>query len=387
MFTADTYTPTRVLFGAGKFNELETAALPGKKPLVCAGQTVKRLGILDRALEMLRRRGLEPVVYDAFTPNPLRRDVMAASRVGREAGCDFVIGLGGGSSIDAAKATAIVMANPGDLWEYASVGSGGRKEVRTALPVVAVSTTAGTGTETDPYSVVTNEDTREKLDFAVDAIFPALSIIDPEFTLSLPRELTVYQGFDALFHAAECYITNENENRMLNLYASESIRTVARWLPVAAEAGGNLEARSNMMFAADILSGYCQALVSCTSHHIIGQTMGGLFQEFPHGATLIAVAEAFYTKLCELRPALLDELAAIMGQVPDPARPGFAFVQALTGLMDRTGVRNLPMSRYGARREDLSRIADITVDVVGIGFEKYTLTKQDVLIILEKSFR
>lgn len=387
MFMADTYTPTRVLFGAGKFNQLETIQLPGKRPLLCSGQLVKKLGFLAKAVEMLRRRGLDPVIYDAFTSNPLRNSVMEASRIGRENSCDFIIGIGGGSSIDAAKATAIVMANPGDLWDYASVGSGGRKEVTTALPVVAVSTTAGTGTETDPYSVITNEDTREKLDFAVDAIFPVLSIIDPLFTLSLPRDLTIYQGFDALFHAAECYITNENENRLVNLYAGESIRTVSRWLPVAAADGDDLEARCNMMYAADILSGYTQALCSCTSQHIIAQTMGGLFQDLPHGAALISVAEAFYGKLCELRPQLLDELAAFMGEAPDPAKPGFAFVRALTALMDKTGVRNLALSRYGAKREDLGRIADITVDVVGIGFEKYTLSKADVMDILEKSYR
>lgn len=387
MFTADIYTPTRVLFGAGKFNQLETTPLPGKKPLLCAGQLVQKLGILAKAVAMLRRRGLDPVIYGAFAPNPLRSSVMEASRIGRKTGCDFIIGIGGGSSIDAAKATAIVMANPGDLWDYASVGSGGRKEVAEALPVVAISTTAGTGTETDPYSVITNEDTREKLDFAMDAIFPVLSIIDPQLTLSLPRDLTIYQGFDALFHAAECYITNENENRMVNLYAGESIRTVSRWLPVVAADGGNIEARCNMMYAANILSGYTQALCSCTSQHIIAQTMGGLFQNFPHGAALISVAEAFYSKLCELRPQLLDELAVFMGETPDPAKPGFAFVRALTGLMDKTGVRTLAMSHYGARRNDLNRIADITVDVVGIGSEKYRLSKADIMNILGKSYR
>lgn len=388
MFNANTYTPTRVFFGIGALEKLATVTLPGKKALVCAGPNINRLGLSDRVKQLLAQNEVESVFFDKITPNPLRVTVMEAAALGRESGCDFVIGLGGGSNIDAAKAVAIVMADPADLWEYASVGSGGKKEVRSALPVVAVSTTAGTGTETDSYSVITNETTKEKLDFTADAIFPKISIIDPELTLTLPREQTIYQGFDALFHAVECFISNENENRLVDLYAEESVRTVQRWLPVAARDGGNLEARCNLSYAANILSGYTQALSTCTSHHIIAQTMGGLYQQLPHGAALLTIAEKYYTKLCELRPVMLDQLAVFMGTVPDPERPGYAFVTALARLMEETGVRDdLAMSQFGARQEDLPHIAEITVDVVGIDFEKYTLTKEDILKILELSYR
>lgn len=205
--------------------------------------------------------------------------------------------------------------------------------------------------------------------------------------MTLPREQTVFQGFDALFHAVECFISNENENRLVDLYAEESVRTVLRWLPVAARDGGNLEARSNLSYAANILSGYTQALSTCTSHHIIAQTMGGLYQQLPHGAALLTIAEKYYTKLCELRPVMLDQLAAVMGTAPDPERPGYAFVTALARLMEETGVRDLAMSQFGARQEDLPLIAEITVDVVGIDFEKYTLTKLDIQTILELSYR
>lgn len=387
MFTANTYTPTRVYFGIGVFEDLKTIELPGKKAMICAGPLMNKLGITQRAVDLLSQGGVGAVAYDKITPNPLRSSVMEAVELARSNNCDFVIGLGGGSNIDAAKAAAIVLANSGDLWDYASAGSGGRKDVKTALPVVAISTTAGTGTETDPYSVITNEETREKLDFAVDAIFPVISVIDPELSRTLPRDQTIYQGFDALFHAAECFITNENENRLVDLYAEESIRTVKRWLPVAARDGDNLEARSNMAYAANILSGYTQALTSCTSHHIIGQTMGGLYQSFPHGATLLAIAEQYYTKLKELRPEMLDQLGVFMGVDRDPANPGQGFVTALVSLMEDTGVRGLPMSKYGAKLEDAGKIAEITVDIVGIDFEKYTLTKQDVQAIVEKSYR
>ena len=387
MFIANTYTPTRVYFGVGVFEDLATIELPGKKALVCTGPLIRELGILGRAIDLLSKNKIEAVVYDKVTPNPLKCSVMEAAAIGREQGCDFVIGLGGGSNIDAAKAAAIMMVNTGDLWAYASTGSGGKKEVTEAAPVVAISTTAGTGTETDPYSVITNEETKEKLDFTLDPIFPAVSVIDPALTVTLPREQTIYQGFDALFHAAECFITNEHANRLVDLYAEESVRTISKWLPVVVDDGENMEGRCNMAYAANILSGYTQALESSTSHHIIAQTIGGQYQQFPHGATLLAVAEAYYTKLCAYRPELLDDIGRFMGVEADPARPGMAMVKALTALMQKTGVRNVSMSKYGAKKEDMGTIAKITVEDVGIDFEKYTLTKKDVLDILEKSFR
>ena len=185
MFIVNNYTPTRVLFGAGRLEELATVELPGKKALICVtgDQLMKTLGIQQRVSELLKKNGIKAVVFDKVTPNPTRKCVMEAAAAAKENECDFFIGLGGGSSIDTAKATAIMMKNPGDLWEYAYTGTGGKKEIKVAAPIVTISTTAGTGTETDPYCVITNEETNEKLDFAVDAIFPTLSIIDPELML------------------------------------------------------------------------------------------------------------------------------------------------------------------------------------------------------------
>ncbi|WP_415978397.1 iron-containing alcohol dehydrogenase, partial [Bilophila wadsworthia] len=157
----DYFIPTRIVFGAGRLKELATLSLPGKKALLCVTEDklMEKLGIQQRVIELLGQNGVSVAVFDKVTPNPTRTGVMAAAALAKESGCDFVIGLGGGSSIDTAKAASIMMANPGDLWDYASAGSGGRKPVSGAFPVVAISTTAGTGTEADPYAVVTNEET------------------------------------------------------------------------------------------------------------------------------------------------------------------------------------------------------------------------------------
>jgi alcohol dehydrogenase len=392
MFRVDNYTPTRVVFGAGRLEELATMELPGKKAMifVTADGLMEKLGIQKRVLDLLKKNNVEAVVYDKVTPNPMRKYVMEAKEIAKKEGCDFFIGLGGGSSIDTAKATSVMLLNEGDLWDYAYAGTGGRKEIKVAAPVMTITTTCGTGTETDPYCVITNEETNEKLDFAVEAIFPRVSIIDPELMTSLPRTLTLYQGFDCLFHLAECYITNKHENRLVDIYAEDGIKAVAKWLPVVAEDGANLEGRVHMSYAANILAGYTQSLINCTSHHIIGQTMGGLFPNVAHGASLILVAEEYYKHVRKYCEQIFDELGEMMGVSADANDPGQGFITGLVNLLDKTGMRDLAMSSFGIAKEDCAKIADMTVNNTGIDdMDRYpeSLTVADVQDILEKSYK
>lgn len=392
MFRIDNYTPTRVVFGAGRLEELATMELPGKKAMifVTADGLMEKLGIQKRVLDLLKKNNVEAVVYDKVTPNPMRKYVMEAKEIAKKEGCDFFIGLGGGSSIDTAKATSVMLLNEGDLWDYAYAGTGGRKEIKVAAPVMTITTTCGTGTETDPYCVITNEETNEKLDFAVEAIFPRVSIIDPELMTSLPRTLTLYQGFDCLFHLAECYITNKHENRLVDIYAEDGIKAVAKWLPVVAEDGANLEGRVHMSYAANILAGYTQSLINCTSHHIIGQTMGGLFPNVAHGASLILVAEEYYKHVRKYCEQIFDELGEMMGVSADVNDPGQGFITGLINLLDKTGMRDLAMSSFGIAKEDCAKIADMTVNNTGIDdMDRYpeSLTVADVQDILEKSYK
>lgn len=390
MYCIDSYIPTRILFGPGRLEELATVALPGKKALVCvtADGLMEKLGIQQRVLGLLAQNGTAAVVFDQITPNPTLTSVMQAAAVAKAEQCDFVLGLGGGSSIDTAKATAIMMVNPGDLWDYASAGTGGKKQVRGAAPVVTVSTTSGTGTEADPYCVITREETGEKLDFALDAIFPVLSVIDPALMCSLPHSLTLYQGFDALFHAAECYVTNNHDNRLVDLYARDAVCHVAANLTRVLSNPNDLNARTNMAYAADILCGYTQSLICTTSHHIIGQAIGGVFPQVPHGATLLLVARKYYQRVCSQFPQLFDELGELMGQPCDPGQPGKGFGVALDKLLAATGADRLTMAQFGITRDKLSTIAKTSVEVVGFDCDRYPqpLTTTDVLEILEASF-
>ncbi|WP_066456527.1 iron-containing alcohol dehydrogenase [Anaerotruncus rubiinfantis] len=389
MFTIDSYLPTRIVFGYGRLKELASMELPGKKALICVTEDglMAQLGVQQRVESLLRENGTEYVLFDRVCVNPPKSVVEAAVAVARENGCDFMLGLGGGASIDVAKAAAAMMVNDGDLWDYGYTGTGGRRELQKALPIVTISTTCGTGTETDQYCVITHDETREKLDFTSEAIFPTISIIDPELMMTLPRSLTIMQGFDALFHNAECYVTNGHRNRLLDLYSADGVKVVAENLTKVVNDPTDAQARTNLAYAADILGGYSMALDSVTSHHILAQTLGGYYPGFPHGATLIVVAEAYYKRVCSLLPDEFDELGELMGETRDPANPGYAYVKALIRLLDETGARSMKMSEYGVKKEDFQKIVDMTVDQVGIALDRYQLTKQDFMDMLEESYR
>ena len=193
------HIPTRLLFGCGEIKNLATEKLPGKKALIVisAGTSMKKYGYLDKVIELLKDNDTEAVVFDKILPNPIKGHVMEAAALCRAEQCDFVIGLGGGSSIDSAKAIAVMACNEGDYWDYVIGGSGKGRPAAKALPIIAIPTTAGTGTEADPWTVITNEEKQEKIGFGNQHTFPALSIVDPELMVSIPPHLTAYQGFDA----------------------------------------------------------------------------------------------------------------------------------------------------------------------------------------------
>ncbi|HRY22125.1 MAG TPA: iron-containing alcohol dehydrogenase, partial [Flexilinea sp.] len=168
--------PTQIIFGSGTLEQLNTISLPGKKAMIITGGTsVQKYGYLDQVYKILKYRNIDHVLYDKVVPNPIRKNVMEARDIAREKKCDFFIGLGGGSSIDTAKSVAMMMTNPGDLWDYVPVGQGGKKDfTQKGFPLIAIPTTAGTGTEGNPTSVITNEITGEKVGIRCD--FPVISI-------------------------------------------------------------------------------------------------------------------------------------------------------------------------------------------------------------------
>ena len=150
-----------------------------------------------------------------------------------------------------------------------------------ALPLVAIPTTAGTGTESDPWTVITKSDTNEKIGWGCDDTFPVLSIIDPELMLSVPPKMTAYTGMDAFFHAAECYIANVNQPAS-DLFALEAISLITKYLPEAVNKGSDIEARTKLAWASTE-AGICESLSCCIAHHSMEHAVSAYYPDVPHG--------------------------------------------------------------------------------------------------------
>ena len=244
------YIPAKFVFGSGVFDKLSDEKLPGRKALIVisGGKSTRANGYLDRLEKQLDTMSIAYALFDKVEANPLKATVMAGSKVARENACDFVIALGGGSVMDAAKAIAAMAVNDGDLWDYILFGKGGKKPFKNpALPLVAISTTAGTGSELDAGGVITNPETNEKTAVFGESLFPVLAVVDPKLTLTVPPRFTAYQGFDALFHSLEGYISAE-ANPMSDLYALGAIENISHYLPRAVRDGSDLEAREHVSF-------------------------------------------------------------------------------------------------------------------------------------------
>ena len=383
------YIPTRVLFGPGMLNELATVKLPGHKALIIttAGKSVKKYGYLDRVIALLKQNNdTQCVVFDKVMPNPLLSHVREAAALCRAEGCDFVIGLGGGSPIDSAKAIALAAANEGDYWDYVE---GGKKPAG-ALPVIAITTTAGTGTEADPWTVITHDESRHKVGFGCDELFPVLSIVDPELMLSVPAKLTAYQGFDAFLHASEGFLARV-ATPVSDALALQSMRLIFKYLPRAVADGNDLEARTNVALA-NTLSGMVESTSCCISEHSLEHAMSGLYPDLPHGAGLIMISLAFYRHFAPLAPERFIEMARNLGadlSGVDAEKQPYVFVDLLEQMQKACGVDQLKMSDYGIRREDFPRLALLARDAMGglFGLDPEPLTDEDIIRIFEESYR
>lgn len=374
------FIPTKLYFGAGQLGMLGTLPMPGKRALVVitCGKSMRNSGTLDRVIKLLEHNHVSAVVYDKVQANPTREQVMEGAALAKREQCDFVIGLGGGSPIDASKAIAVMTTNPGDYWDYVSGGTGKALPIpNPALPIVAITTTAGTGTEADPWTVVTNGN--EKIGFGCEMTFPKISIVDPELMQTVPPQLTAFQGFDAFFHAAECFLAN-CATPLSDLYCLKSVELICKSLPRAVRDGEDLAARTDVALA-NTLSGMAEATSCCTSEHSLAHAIGGFHPNIPHGAALIMISKAWFKFYALRAPKQFAALAKAAGQSD--------FLGALDKLQRDCGVDNLKMSDYGITREELPAINENAWETMGglFDLDRVKMTHEESLAILEESYR
>lgn len=386
----DYYIPTRILFGAGRLNDLHKQKLPGKKALIVIsnGKSTRANGYLARVEKELELAGAAHVVFDKVQPNPTKDNVMEGAALARAEACDFVLGLGGGSPIDAAKAIAVMAANPGDYWDYIAAGSGkGQPLANSPLPVVAVTTTAGTGTEADPWTVITKEDSNEKIGAGWPEVFPVLSIVDPELMMTVPPHLTAYQGFDALFHSTEGYLANCS-TPISDIYAIKAIELIGlqsgqssqrRFRPGSARRRG----------AAQYPVGHGRVDFLLHFRTQPGHALSAWHPNLPHGAGLIMISRAYYQTFVDKHAC--DERMVAMAKAlgRKDADKAEDFVAALVDLQKACGVDDLKMSDYGIDGGNLRRYAQTARETMGglFALDPAPLDENECVEILRQSYK
>lgn len=384
------YIPTRILFGSGQLQKLHKQTLPGKKALIVisGGTSVKKYGYLDTLEDQLAKAGVSYCLFDKILPNPIEAHVMEGAQVAKDNACDFVIGLGGGSIIDSAKAIAVMATNPGMFWDYMTAGSGGHKTPPSdPLPIVAITTTAGTGTEADPWAVITQTELNEKIGFGYDKTFPFLSIVDPDLMLTVPEKLTAYQGFDALFHSTESYL-HRYTNVLNDMYALKAIELVGKSLVTAVKNGTDKQARTDIALA-NTLSGMCESIAGCISEHAMEHPLSGHHPKLEHGAGLIMLCEAYYTYWA--KSGVVDERMVEMAKAlgKKDATVPMDFVAALHDLKVACDMDDLKMSDYDIKRENLPLYTQVAYDTMGGLFQvdPADMPFEDCLKIYEEAYR
>jgi len=280
--------------------------------------------------------------------------------------------------------------NPGRYWDYITRGSGGGKTpANGALPIVAITTTAGTGTEADPWTVITKSDTNEKIGWGNNFTFPRLSVVDPELMVSVPPKTTAHTGMDAFFHSVETYLATINQPASDHL-ALEAVSLITEYLPVAVKDGRNLEARTKLAWA-NTEAGMCESLSCCISHHSMEHAVSAYYPEVAHGSGLTMLSVSYFSYLAERNPARFPDLARAMGEDVDnlpEKEQALAFITGLKKLIKNVGLREEKLADFGIDKKDLRTFAENSFYAMGSLFDitPVKLTPDDVVTIYENAY-
>ena len=300
--------PQVVITGSGSSKQVgeECKKLGLKKALIVTDQNLVKLGIPDGVKESLQQNGVEHATYDGVNSEPVIEHVQEGLEAFRGNGCDFLLAVGGGSPMDTAKAISAMATNRGSIEDYMGQG----KILEKGRPVIAVPTTAGTGSEVTPFSIIT--DTRRDVKMLIGSPFltPAIAVVDPQLTISLPQDITAATGIDALTHAIEAYVSVKVQ-AMSDVLALAAIELIAGNLEQAWSDGKNLEAREKTMMGS-LMAGMAFSNSSVALVHGMARPIGAYFH-VRHGASNAALLGTVMEFSLEGNPARYARIAEAMG--------------------------------------------------------------------------
>ena len=370
------HLPVNLVFGRGRVAELGSIAKTyGKKALIVTGKgSTKKSGLLDRAVKYLEEAGLESVLFDNVSQNPLTTTAMEGAEFAKENGCDMVVALGGGSIMDCAKAIAFLAVNDGDINDYIFT----RLVSDVALPLILVPTTCGTGSEGNGFAVLTNPDNGDKKSLRCNAIVAKASIIDSELMETMPKHILASVGFDALCHCMEAYISKIAQP-MTDMLALQGMELIGANLLKVYQGNGDAEAWDAVTWASTI-GGMVINTAGVTVPHGMEHPASGL-RNIVHGRGLAA-----------LTPPVIEE--SIKG-----APEKFAAISRCLGGKDETDcadrVRQLlkdidlatTLSEQGILPEDINWMVEncFKVSAAGIANHPVTFDREDIKRLYEKT--
>ncbi|QDL91815.1 iron-containing alcohol dehydrogenase [Paroceanicella profunda] len=369
--------PTDIRFGAGRLAELPdiVAGLGARNPLFVTDAGLARLPLAARALAVLEGAGLAHGAFTDIQPNPTGAQVSAGVEAFRAGGHDAVIAFGGGSGLDAAKAIALMVHQSRPIWDFEDVGDNWtRVDTSARVPVVALPTTAGTGSELGRSSVITDTARHRKMIIFHPIMLPHVAVLDPELTLDLPPALTASTGMDALCHALETWIT-PNFHPMADGLALQALRMIRTALPRAFADGQDLGARAQMLVASGMA---CVALQKgLGAVHALSHALGAV-HDAPHGllnAILLPHVIGFNRAAAEPR---LTELAGLLDL---PERSGAGVVAWLAGLRDTLGIPET-LAPLGIDRSRLEETVNLALADPCAAANPVPLTRDTVAALL-----
>src|SRR5258706_643338 len=377
-------TAGRIVFGQGALREAGPIAKEfGRRALVVSGRDGRRA---ERLLAVLREQGVAAITYSVFG-EPAIETVQNGAALARREKCDLVISFGGGSVLDAGKAIAAMLTNPGKLLDYLEVIGHGRTLAQPSAPFIAIPTTAGTGSEVTRNAVLASPEHRVKVSLRSPFMLPKIALVDPELTYDLPPALTATTGLDALTQLIEPYVCSR-ANPMTDALCEEGIRRVARSLPIALKDGHNVAAREDMAVAS-LFGGLALANAGLGAVHGFAGPIGGLFP-VPHGAICAALlAQVIDGNLAALRarqPASeairrYDEVARLLTASKNAtADEGAAWLRSLV-----SELRVPRLATYGITREAIPEVVEKAASASSMKANPIALTPVEMGQILERS--
>lgn len=350
MMNAFTLTPgsVNIRFGAGSVTQLPevVAGLNKKKVFIVTDPGVAAAGVLAKVEAILKSAGIETASYTDIKPNPTTTLIDAAAKHGITFGADCIVALGGGSSLDSSKGIALVVANPtfsSAKFDYSITPD------RPALPIIAIPTTAGTGSETNNWGVIDDPIRQCKFYVGDASTTPVAAILDPELTIGLPPRPTAGTGIDALTHAIES-LTSKGSTPVSAAYAHQAVKLIARALPIAVKDGANVDARGDMLMGAH-LAGLALTLSGLGLVHGIAHSVSAHVGA-AHGEALATVLP----EVMQFNAREVSDIYATVGNDMGVSANSDTAIEAVRDLADSIQIRN-SLSHYGVKQEMVGDIA------------------------------